>query len=334
VSLNVNAVRDEAGKILFSISSWRDITERVRAEQQLRILSSVVEQSANSIAIIDREGKVEYVNPKFLQLNEFDSDEVIGKNWRSFVSPHSTLREKFPEIQETVLSKGTMWKGIITDRARDGEIFWREGILFPIMDAKGEIIRTVYTSIDITARVEIEEKLRQQARTDPLTGIFNRRHFFELAEKELERARRYRRTLSVLIFDIDHFKLVNDTHGHAVGDQVLCKLTAECQAGLRENDIFARYGGEEFIILLPESDLEQARQMAERIRKILAGTASLEVGSASISLTVSVGVTSLDDENLGLDELILRADSALYTAKEAGRNCVSVWHPTVSDDAE
>ncbi len=141
------------------------------------------------------------------------------------------------------------------------------------------------------------------------------------------RSRRYSRPLSVLIFDIDHFKQVNDTYGHTVGDQTLCRLTKVCRFGLRENDIFARYGGEEFIILLPESDLEQARQMVEHIRKRLAGTASLEVGPASVSLTVSFGVASLDGENLSLDELILRADSALYAAKEAGRNRVTLWRP-------
>ncbi|MCP4139303.1 MAG: diguanylate cyclase [Chloroflexi bacterium] len=182
---------------------------------------------------------------------------------------------------------------------------------------------------DIIERMEMEGKLRQQARNDPLTGILNRRYFFELAEKELERAHRYEHPLSVIMFDIDHFKRVNDSYGHSVGDQALCMLTAECQTGLRENDLFARYGGEEFIILLPEADQKQADQMAERIRKRLSGTKSLKSGAKTIFLTASFGVASLNGKKLSLDNLIIRSDGALYAAKKAGRNRVVVWNPEI-----
>jgi diguanylate cyclase (GGDEF)-like protein len=177
--------------------------------------------------------------------------------------------------------------------------------------------------IDITDRKKMEEELHQQATTDPLTKIFNRRYFFDLAQQELERSQRYNRPLSIIIFDIDHFKKVNDTHGHAVGDEVLRQLSERCQKTLRENDILARYGGEEFIILLPETHQEQAKQMAERMRIECAET-PLDVGLASIELTISLGVSSFAP-TLPLDELLLRADKALYLAKEGGRNRVSVW---------
>ncbi|OQX63771.1 MAG: hypothetical protein B5M51_04715, partial [Anaerolinea sp. 4484_236] len=177
---------------------------------------------------------------------------------------------------------------------------------------------------EIKARKKAEKELYKQATTDPLTGVFNRRYFFETAQKELERSQRYNRPLSIIIFDIDHFKKVNDTYGHGAGDEVLRKLTAECKDSLRENDVFARYGGEEFVILLPETNLEQAEQMAERMRKGCAET-PLDVGSATVKITVSFGVSSLDNETLPLDELLLRADNALYASKEAGRNRVTVW---------
>jgi diguanylate cyclase (GGDEF)-like protein len=240
-------------------------------------------------------------------------------------------QEKSKCAFEAIMRKGSV-RFEIDFIKKNGEVLSTEvsSSLLEINDRK--VVQGIVT--DVTERKETEEKLRQQATADPLTGIFNRRHFFELAEKELARSRRYSRPLSVLIFDIDHFKKVNDTYGHAVGDQALCTLVAECQAGLRENDVFARYGGEEFIILLPESDLEQAGQMAERIRMRLAGTAPLEVGAASVPLTASFGVSSLDDESLSLDELILRADSALYDAKEAGRNRVSVWCQTASGNTK
>jgi PAS domain S-box-containing protein len=152
----------ENGKLLRVWGTYRDITERKQAEEQLIILSSVVEQSGNPIAIIDLEGKVEYVNPAFLELNEFSPDEVIGKNWRSFLSSSSTLREKFPEIQDTVLKRKMMWRGEVTDITKSGEVIWRESTIFPIKNEQGEIIHSVYTSADITDRKQAEEALRAE----------------------------------------------------------------------------------------------------------------------------------------------------------------------------
>ncbi|MCP4140616.1 MAG: diguanylate cyclase [Chloroflexi bacterium] len=214
---------------------------------------------------------------------------------------------------------------------KDGSECWVYEIIQSVSDESGRPSFVQGVIYDVTKRVEAEEKLRRQAITDPLTGIFNRRYFFELSERELKRSKRYGHPLSVIIFDIDHFKRVNDTYGHAVGDQALCKLTNETRLALREIDVFARYGGEEFIILLPETRLKQAHLMAERIRMMCVGTAPLAVGSSVVSITLSFGVASLDDEELSLDDLILRADTALYEAKTTGRNRVAIWHPKMEN---
>jgi two-component system cell cycle sensor histidine kinase/response regulator CckA len=161
LSAQGDVIKDEAGRPIKVVGTGLDITERKQAEERLQILSSVVEQSASSIAIVDREGNVEYGNPTFFRLNEFSPDEVIGKSWRSFVSPHSTLREEYPEIQKTVMGRGTMWRGEVTDRAKDGEVIWREAILFPIKNVEGEIIHSAYISTDITDRKRAEEALRE-----------------------------------------------------------------------------------------------------------------------------------------------------------------------------
>ncbi len=139
----------------------QEVFEHKRATEQLRIFSSVFEQSSNSIAILDIKGRVEYANPKLCELYEIDPDEVIGKNWRSFLSAFSSLSENFPEIRNTVLEKGMMWRGEITDRTKSDEEILREAVIFPIKNEKDQIIRSVYMSEDITKRKRGEEALRE-----------------------------------------------------------------------------------------------------------------------------------------------------------------------------
>jgi diguanylate cyclase (GGDEF)-like protein len=144
----------------------------------------------------------------------------------------------------------------------------------------------------------------------------------ELAQREYERARRYQRTLSALMIDLDHFKRVNDTYGHPIGDQVLAALADCCLKDLRPSDLFGRYGGEEFLVLLPETDHTQALEVAERLRKKVEKIL-LDTPRGPVNITVSVGVATLAKEtDLDLDRLIIQADDALYAAKAAGRNQV------------
>jgi len=172
------------------------------------------------------------------------------------------------------------------------------------------------------------EEVHQLAITDPLTELHNRRNFLDLAEKEIIRSRRYHHSLSVMMLDIDHFKIVNDEYGHKVGDLVLKKLAEICQDAMRNNDIIGRYGGEEFIIILPETDKEHAFQAAERLRQTIF-TTTIKEKSIKLNITVSIGVYSIDyfegshsRVKKDLDILISKADQALYKAKQAGRNRV------------
>ncbi|MCS6842124.1 MAG: diguanylate cyclase [Roseiflexus sp.] len=166
---------------------------------------------------------------------------------------------------------------------------------------------------------------RRHATIDELTGVWNRRSFFEHARRELQRSQRTLRPLAVLMFDVDHFKSVNDTYGHAVGDQALRSLAERCRSQLRVTDIIGRYGGEEFAVALPETDLESAQHIAERLR-VAVENASFKTAQGSISLTISVGVAVYDpSDQTTLDAVIDRADRALYIAKRSGRNCVRAW---------
>jgi diguanylate cyclase (GGDEF)-like protein len=169
------------------------------------------------------------------------------------------------------------------------------------------------------------KRLERMAIEDPLTQIYNRRYFFELASKEVERARRYGNPLSVVLLDADNFKKMNDSYGHLIGDQILINLANLLQKNIRSLDILARYGGEEFVILMPEITLDEARKTAERLRKLVEQT-SMVTGGLDILITVSFGVASFESgHELDFDALLARADHALYQSKESGRNRVSVW---------
>jgi len=194
-----------------------------------------------------------------------------------------------------------------------------------LLSAEGSSIGQIVVLSDISDRLRTQEKLRQLAITDSLTGLFNRRYFSLVVNQELERALRYHHDLSIILLDIDFFKEVNDRLGHLAGDQVLSQLAQECFSGLRAFDICARYGGEEFVIALPETGLDSACQTAERLRKT-AEDMLVSTPQGDARITISLGVASLSQcADNSLYDLINRADQALYHAKNHGRNQISVW---------
>jgi diguanylate cyclase (GGDEF)-like protein/PAS domain S-box-containing protein len=168
----------------------------------------------------------------------------------------------------------------------------------------------------------LHTELHELAIRDSLTGIFNRRHFFDLSEKSFKHARRYKRPLSALIFDLDHYKDVNDHYGHLIGDQVLHDLAQRCVAILRQHDIFGRYGGEEFSVLLPETDLQGALTLGERLREVIADK-PFDTDNGKVVVTISVGVSRMKRTTTNLMQLLSEADKAQYRAKDKGRNIVS-----------
>ncbi len=172
---------------------------------------------------------------------------------------------------------------------------------------------------------QLHSAVQHLAITDPLTGIYNRRGFFDLAQKLLAFNQRSPRPISALMLDIDFFKRVNDRYGHDVGDEVICGITAVCQQMMRSADVICRYGGEEFTILLPDSDLIGAQIAAQRLHTAIVST-PMQTSAGPVSVTVSVGAAMMDKDCKTLEALLKCADMALYTAKQEGRNRVCLWH--------
>lgn len=200
-----------------------------------------------------------------------------------------------------------------------------------------EDIRLLET-IAVQASIAIEnarlfDEMEKQAITDGLTGLFNHRYFSEISEKEMARSLRYKKPLSVIMIDLDHFKTVNDRFGHIIGDQLLQLIAHNCGKTLRKIDILSRYGGEEFVVLLPETDLKDALAVAERLQQAIEAT-SLVTADGVVKITASLGVAPLEKDDTDIRSLINRADKALYAAKDAGRNCVVAYHANLESPVQ
>ncbi|WP_406672214.1 diguanylate cyclase, partial [Natronospira sp.] len=198
----------------------------------------------------------------------------------------------------------------------------------PIKDDNDEVEYVCIVVNDVTENCIFQGQLQQALKqvqamsvTDALTGLYNRRHLETVLGQEFKRARRHKRPLSVLLFDIDFFKKVNDTYGHRAGDTVLQSVARLCQEMLREHDVCARYGGEEFCLVLPDTDLEGACVVAERLRKSVKQE-RIEVDGNEISVTITIGVCDYDDTMPHHEAMLDSADEALYEGKEQGRDRV------------
>jgi diguanylate cyclase (GGDEF)-like protein/PAS domain S-box-containing protein len=302
-----------------------EVQAKKRVEAELRKLSRAVEQSPNSIIITDTEGRIEYVNPAFTRLTGYESEEVLGKNPRIQKSGH-TPEEVYSKLWNTITS-GAIWRGEFVNQKKNGDLYWELAVIAPIRDEGGETTHYVAIKEDITKRKHAEAELQRYASTDSLTGIYNRRYLFQLAERAFGQAKRYRRDLSVLMVDIDHFKQVNDQFGHAVGDKVLQVIAFYLIKHMRATDILGRYGGEEFLIIMPETGTQQARLVADRLLEHFHAN-PIQTKSGRISVTISIGITTLSQNSIStFYRMIDQADQALYHAKRNGRNRIAVYIP-------
>ena len=321
VDVLVSPLFENQKRVVGHLIIFRDITSRKENELHLLRLTQAVEQSPTSIVITDFDGNITYVNPQFTKLTGYSYDEAIGKN-PNILQSGQTSDKEYREMWQTIKS-GQIWKGEFLNKKKNGDLYWEQATLAPVLDHEGRIINFIAVKADITERKHAQNELQRLARTDPLTEMFNRRYFFDVAVREFSEAIRYNKPLSVIILDLDLFKKINDTYGHLVGDQALIHIGKLLQQTTREPDISARYGGEEFVVLLPETDCTNAIVFAERLR-ILVEDTPIQIENDTIRLAISIGIAGKSKVNNveTFDQLISQADQALYEAKRKGRNRV------------
>lgn len=306
---------DNDRDITHFVSVQKDITEERRRDDELRLLSTALEVSVDPVLITDPDGTITYVNAAFEEQTGYSRNEAVGKNPR-FLQSGQQEPGFYRGMWET-LARGEAFRGEFVNRRRDGTLMNMEQSISPVTDAHGRVTHYVSISKDVTDRVRMEDEIRRLAHTDWLTGLANRLSLGNTLEAEMERSRRYGRPLSLIMFDIDHFKDFNDDYGHETGDDVLKRLADTVQGALREADALGRWGGEEFMVVVPETPGAGAKAMAEKLRKAVAAMET----ACPVSVTASFGVTEMRQGDTP-KTFARRVDEAMYQAKEAGRNRV------------
>ena len=291
---------------------------REKMQDALRLLATGIEQNPAAVVITDMQGHVRYANPKFSRMTGYDRKAIVGEHTRLFQSG-ATPTAVYRALWQTILA-GKIWKGDFENRHKDGKPYHVSAQIAPILNKRGEIDSFLALQEDVTEKKRLQKELEAMATRDGLTGVNNRAQFMKLLQKEIQRSSRYGHALSILSFDIDLFKNINDTYGHHVGDVVLTRFAKKITAEMRDNDFIGRLGGEEFAAALVGTELGGARILAERVRWAVQEM-EVECDGQLIQFTVSIGLTVWGPEDD--TELILkRADKALYSAKKNGRNQV------------
>lgn len=318
VTLTLRCI-DWLGKPALMLTAF-DISAQVEIEQHLlkneQRQRAVLEILPYPILIIRRMGgQILFVNRKSCMLFQSGAHQLLRGNIEEFYldpSDKEMLTKLFDSVPDVRDIEVRM-------RTAQGRVFTAEIAAIGVDYRNTPAILIALN--DISQRKEMEAELFRQASTDALTGIINRRYFQNQAEQELRRARRFSRDMAVMMIDIDYFKKINDTRGHAVGDTILQGVVRRSVESLRQSDTMGRIGGEEFAVLLPETTLEAAYDVAERLRVHIEERPFI-VEATPIACTVSIGVAHLEANDLGVEGLLHRADQALYRAKGTGRNRV------------
>jgi diguanylate cyclase (GGDEF)-like protein/PAS domain S-box-containing protein len=324
LALDINKVLDAYGKM---------VEKRNHAEELLRRsenrLKDIIDFLPDTPFAVNLEGRVTTWNRAAEDYTGVKAEEILGRGDKEYSIPFYSLRR--PMLVDVVLNPAEEVERLYSNVRRDGRVVVGEGYIHgakhgeayvltravPLVDSNGNVIGAIESIRDITELKHKEENLRELSEKDPLTMIYNRRKLFDMLEVEVEKATRYCRPLSLLVLDLDYFKKVNDKYGHNIGDIVLKTTTQIVADVIRKVDIFARFGGEEFVIVCPETDIDGAISIANKIRTAVERHPYPMVGN----ITISIGAAEFSEMD-SVNTFIKKADDVLYAAKKGGRNRV------------
>ncbi|MFH1034895.1 MAG: EAL domain-containing protein [Pseudomonadota bacterium] len=300
----------------------RDISQRKESQEQLQLAAKVFENTVEGITVTDSQGNIQMVNPGFSLITGYSPQEVIGQNPRVLRSERHD-DEFYQRMWREILARG-QWSGEIWNRRKSGEAYPEWLNISAIRDPQGQITHFVAVFHDITEIKASQEQIKYQAFHDALTGLPNRALFNDRLRVALARAQRGQQSLAVTFLDLDHFKSINDSLGHAIGDVLLQEVAARLQQCLRAEDTVSRLGGDEFIMIMPDvQGPDQAVAAAQRIIEALERPFVLK--GHELYVTASLGITLFPADGDELETLVKNADMAMYRAKEQGRNTFQLY---------
>ncbi|MEK4147585.1 EAL domain-containing protein [Robertmurraya sp. FSL W8-0741] len=329
-SMNISTVFDSIGKIKEYVVVFRDMTKQKLFENERQLAAKVLENISEGVIVTDKDGNILSVNPAFELVTGYVEEEVCGHNPRIFQSGiHGS--QFYHEMWNSVLTKGK-WQGEIWNKKKNGDVYPEWLTISSIKDEKGEITNFVAVFSDITDRKHTEEKLRQLAHYDSLTGVANRYTLNTHLESLIDTASKYNQQLAVLFLDLDRFKHINDTLGHNYGDQLLKEVSFRLKGLIKNKDLIARLGGDEFVIVLSNiKHPKEAVSVAENIIHALS-TSSFILKHHEVYVSTSIGISLFPLDGGSLETLLRNADKAMYKAKSSGKNHYQLYHEEMHKD--
>jgi diguanylate cyclase (GGDEF)-like protein/PAS domain S-box-containing protein len=308
---------DKEGNVKTIIGVANDITESKQAQQQHRLLSSALEQTADLVMITDVHGNIEYVNPAFEKITGYSREEAIGRK-PGFLHSGKQDTNFYKDLWDTIM-RGDVYHGIVLNKRKDGSHYYEEKTITPLLDNENNISYFIATGKDISERMRTQERLHYMAHHDSLTKLPNRTLFLDRLRQAMARARWHNRLVAVMFIDLDRFKNINDTLGHNIGDQLLIQLTQRLDKTIRAGDTIARFGGDEFAVLL--DDIASEKDVSHLAKKLLDTLAPVfHIEQHEFFITASIGVSIFPNDGDDSDTLLRNADVAMYRAKDMGRN--------------
>ena len=310
-------MRDNNGEIIGVLGIGHNITKRKEASEQLKLAANVFTHAHEGIVITDSKGNIVEVNETFSLITGYSRNEVLGKNPRIFQSGRQT--PQFYESLWSELLENKHWSGELWNRRKNGEVFAEIITISAITDSNGKVQNYVALFTDITSIKEHQQQLERIAHYDVLTNLPNRTLLSDRIQQAILQSDRHKQSLAVAYLDLDNFKVINDTHGHKIGDELLISISQQMREALREGDTLARIGGDEFIALLVDTS-EQAGYESVLNRLLQAAATPVIIEGIKLQTSASIGVTLYPQDNSSADILIRHADQAMYVAKQLGKS--------------